>query len=378
MRILHLIYSEAISGAEKYLKHLLPGLTMHGIVCELIVVSPKTTAGPFISYCAALNTLGVKTTLIIANKSSVIGTAKKINRYIKETNINIVHTHLLISDLIAAVLKTLFNRQVYLISTKHGYREKFLQQYEPGKEYRPNDYYYFITKFILRKIDTNVAVSKGIADLYLNLGLTKTAYPFIHHGIKIETFDKGSYKAECRLTNPQLIIVGRIELIKGHHFLIDALPLVLKSFPGTRLLILGEGSEKANCMKLVKSAGLQNHVEFLGFVTNPYDYIRNSDMIIQPSFFESFGLVFIEAFALKTPVVAFDVPAGNEIMVNEETAILVNKGDSKALAEAIIYLLNNPGIGKELAKKAYEAYQQNFTTEVMVKKMADWYTSLSL
>ncbi|MBK9533043.1 MAG: hypothetical protein IPO42_14855 [Chitinophagaceae bacterium] len=55
MRILHLIYSEAISGAEKYLKHLLPGLREHGIVCDLIVVSPPKTAAPFVAYCADLN-----------------------------------------------------------------------------------------------------------------------------------------------------------------------------------------------------------------------------------------------------------------------------------------------------------------------------------
>lgn len=378
MRILHVIYSEAISGAEKYLKHLLPGLKKHGIVCELIVVSPKTTAGPFISYCTALNTLGVKTTLIIANKRSVIGTAKKVNNYIKENNINIVHTHLLISDLITAVLKTLFNRQVYLISTKHGYREKLLQQYEPGKKYRPNDFYHFITKFILRKIDRNVAVSKGIADLYVNLGLTKTAYPFIHHGIKIETFDKESYKAECRLTNPQLIIVGRIEIFKGHHFLIDAMPAVAATFPGVKLLVLGEGSEKDNCIKRVKDLGLQNNVDFLGFKDHPYAYISYSDIIILPSLFEPFGLVYIEAFALKTPVVAFNTPAGNEIMENNKTALLVDKADSAALAEKIIYLLNNPAARKQLADNAFEKYKNDFTAEVMIEKTATWYKSLSL
>ena len=378
MRILHLIYSEAISGAEKYLKHLLPGLTIHGITCELIVVSPKTTAGTFIAYCDALNKLGVKTTRVIANKRSVIGIAKKVNKYIRKNDINIIHSHLLISDLIAAVLKTLFNRHVYLISTKHGYREKFLQQYEPGKQYRPNDFYYFMTKFILRKIDTNVAVSRGIADLYVNLGLAKTAYPCIHHGIKIEAFDKEDYETECRLANPQLIIVGRIELFKGHQFLIDAMPAVVAAFPGVKLLVLGEGSEKNNCMKQVKAQGLQNNVEFLGFKDHPYAYISHSDIIILPSLFEPFGLVYIEAFALKTPVVAFNTPAGNEIMQNNETALLVDKADSAALAEKIIYLLNNPVARKHLAANASEKYKSNFTAEVMVEKTAAWYKSLSL
>jgi glycosyltransferase involved in cell wall biosynthesis len=373
MRILHLIYSEAISGAEKYLKHLLPGLKAHGVICYLIVVSPEKTAGPFKHYCAVLNELGVKTTLIIAGKSSIIGTAKKVNRYLKVNDIHIVHAHLLISDLIAAVLKTLFNPKVFLLSTKHGYQEKFLQQYEYGKKYRPKDLYYFITKFILYKIDRNVAVSKGIADMYVNLGLAKTAYPYIHHGIKIEAFNKKDYKSECRLADPQLIIVGRIELFKGHHFLIEAMVDVASIFPAVKLLVLGEGSEKDNCISQVQQLGLQNNVAFLGFKDHPYAFISHSDVVILPSLFEPFGLVYIEAFACKTPVVAFNTPAGNEIMQNNETALLVDKGDSRELAQKIIYLLQHPEERNRLAENAYTRYTNYFNTARMIKDTAAWY-----
>ena len=378
MKILHLIYTEAISGAEKYLKHLLPGLKAYGIDCELMIVSPESTAGSFVNYCNELNKLGVKTTLLIANKWSVISTAKKVNAYLKAGNISIVHAHLLISDIIAAVLKTLFNPRVYLISSKHGYQEKLLQQYEPGKNYRPNDLYYFITKLIFRKIDKNIAVSKGIADLYFNLGLTKTVCPYIHHGIKIEAFNKKDHEAECRMADPQLIIVGRVELFKGHRFLIEAMPFVAAAFPGVKLLVLGEGSEKNNCIEMVNGLGLQNQVEFLGFKDHPYSYISNSDIIILPSLFEPFGLVYIEAFALKTPVVAFDTPAGNEIMTDHETALLVAKGDSGALAEKIIYLLKNKAAGEAMAERAYKKYKEFFTTEVMIKNMSNWYLGLGL
>ena len=88
--------------------------------------------------------------------------------------------------------------------------------------------------------------------------------------------------------------------------------------------------------------------------------------------------MFIEGLALKTPIIAFDVPAGNEILENNETALLVTKGDSKALAEKIIYLLKNPEVSKQIAENAYEKYKKEFTTEAMVKKMAAWYKSLSL
>lgn len=378
MKILHLIYTHGISGAEKYLKHLLPGLKTYGIDCELMVVCPKKEAEPLAVYCAQMNALGVRTTLLPANRLSIFFTAKKISNYLKANKINIVHAHLLNSDLIASVLKSLFYPQLYLISTKHGYQEKVLQQYEPGKEYRPNDLYYYITKYTLRKIDQNIAVSNGIAELFVNLGLAKTKYPFIHHGIDIEEFDKEAYRDECKKADQQLIIVGRIELFKGHHYLMEALPLVIEAFPAVKLLVLGEGSEKNNCIERVVKQGLQNHVEFLGFKPHPYSYISHSDVIILPSLFEPFGLVYIEAFALKTPVVAFNTAAGNEIMTDRETALLVDKGNSRALAEKIIYLLKNPEESNKIAERAYTKYKNCFTTSVMIKKTADWYLSLGI
>ena len=376
MRILHLIYTHGVAGAEKYLKHLLPGLSQYGIKCDLIVVCPPKMADVLKVYVREVEQLGIRTTLIVATKTSVIATAWKINKYLRTNGINIVHSHLFNSDIIAALLKSLFFRDLYIISTKHGYLEDFFQKYEPGKKIRPGGLYYWITKYTFRKINVNIATSRAIADLYYDIGLADEPYAYIHHGVKIEDFNKDEYRKECRRANLQLISVGRLELIKGHRYLIDAMATVAEVFPDIKLLIIGAGIEKENCIKQVEALGLQNNVEFLGFKPHPYSYIAHSDIVVQTSIFESFGLVFIEAFALQKPVVAFNTPAGNEIMENGQTALLVEKGDSKALAEKIIYLLKNPDERERIIKNAYEKYLKEFTTEVMVKRMADWYHRL--
>lgn len=376
MKILHLIYTQAISGAEKYLKHLLPGLKQQGIECDLIVVCSPPSATAIKRYGDEMNALGIKTTVIVTGRFSIINTAFKINRYLKDNQIHILHSHLLNSDLIAAVLKSLFYKKLFLISTKHGYQEKVLQQYEPGKQIPLNDLYYHITKYTLRKIDKNVAVSKGMAELFYNLKISKTIYTYIHHGVTVESSNLKEDK--YRKADPQLIIVGRIELFKGHHYLIDAMPKVIAEFPLVQLLVLGEGSEKENCIRQAEKLGIQNHIQFLGYQFRPYSYISNSDVIILPSVFEPFGLVYIEAFALKTPIVAFDTAAGNEIMKDRETALLVKKGDSNTMADKIIYLLQNEKERKNITERAYKAYQQNFLTEIMVKNMTAWYQSIEM
>lgn len=114
MRILHLIYTHGVAGAEKYLKHLLPGLSQYGIKCDLIVVCPPKMADVLKVYVSEVEQLGIRTTLIVATKTSVIATAWKINKYLRTNGINIVHSHLFNSDIIAALLKSLFfSRLIY-------------------------------------------------------------------------------------------------------------------------------------------------------------------------------------------------------------------------------------------------------------------------
>jgi len=376
VKILHLIYTHGVSGAEKYLKHLMPGLKDYGIECHLVVVCPKAVSTTLKAYCREMESLGIRSTLIVSSRLRILKTASAINKYMREQGIGILHSHLLNSDLIAAVLKSFFNPRVYLISTKHGYQEKVLEKYVPGKAIRPNDLYYYITKYTLRKIDANIAVSRVMSELFCNIGLSKVPYPYIHHGVDIKEFDKETYAAECRLANPQLIIVGRIEKFKGHFYLIDALPRIVAACKGVKLLVLGEGSQTENCMKWATERGVADHVRFLGFKAHPYSYISHSDVIVLPSLFEPFGLVYIEAFALKIPVVAFDTPAGNEIMEHNKTALLSARGDSAQLADQIIYLLQNPAERFRIAESASEVYKERFTTKVMIRKTAEWYLSL--
>ena len=372
MKILHLIYTSAISGAEKYLKHLLPGMKLYGVETHLVIVCTKETHNLMLDFAAEFNDKGVPTIVIETTKLKFIFAARKINDYCKNNEICIIHSHLSNSDLIAVIIKRIFNSKILIISTKHGYDENVLQIYEPGITIPPKTLYYRVTKYLQKNIDKNIAVSKGISDLYFDFGLTDKM-SVIHHGVSILHFDKNQFSEQCRKAKKQLIIVGRIEQFKGHHFLIQAMVDVVKNFPDCKLLVLGEGNAKASLEAQVNKLGIKNNVDFLGFQPHPYSYMSNSDVIILPSLFEPFGLVYIEAFALHVPVVAFDTMAGNEIIENDVTGLMVPKGNSSLLAEKIIYLLQNEEERKRLSEKAYETYLEKFTTGTMIKNTAQWY-----
>jgi glycosyltransferase involved in cell wall biosynthesis len=119
--------------------------------------------------------------------------------------------------------------------------------------------------------------------------------------------------------------------------------------------------------------GIADKVFFEGFQMNVHDYIKNSDLVLIPSFAEGFCAVVLEAYQNLTPVMAFDVPALNEIIFNNDTGIIVKKFDIDELAEKIGYIFENPDIAKKLATNGYEKLHSYFTIERMVNQTIEFY-----
>ncbi|MEJ7626501.1 MAG: glycosyltransferase family 4 protein [Ferruginibacter sp.] len=382
MKILHLIYTNGIAGAEKYLKHLLPPLKNQGIECHLIMVCAPGFESPLKIYCSQLQGSGIPSTLEISTRQGFFNTARKIALYLKKHNISYLHSHLLNSDVLATIVKNIFFRNLVIISTKHGYKESVLNKIinssvSPSlKEEAKNEFYYKVTRYVINHANYNYAVSKALSEFYFELGLSDEKMQYIHHGVNIKGQENSGVLQDRLVSGKQLIIVGRLEEFKGHQYLINAMPLVLEKFPDCKLNIIGNGSQKEFLQQLSVDLNIDKNIHFMGYINDPYSYVMNSDIIILPSLFEPFGLVYIEAFALSTPVVAFDTPAGNEIMEDKKTALLVKPGDTQQLAEKIIFLLDNPDVAKAMAERAYSEYQDNFTTTRMVKDTVAYYKKI--
>lgn len=376
MKILHLIYTEAVAGAEKYLLALLPGLKNFNIEAELICVSAPAAAPALTGYVNMMKNQGVKTTLLIGTKKNFLDVAKSINKYLKKENIYIIHSHLSNADLLAVLVKIIYNKKIFIISSKHGYDEKYLIKYSPQNSPHLIDrnLYYYYTKFLLKHININLATSKAIADLYFNIKLSTHHFHFIHHGInKIIPGNNAS-----NFIPNQLVIIGRLEKVKGHAFLLNAMPEIIQKIPAAKLLIIGDGNEKNKLEKQIEKLEIKNQVIFMGYKNNPETFIQQSHIVVQPSLFEAFGLVFIEAFALKVPVIAFNAPAANEIITDNETGILTPLFNSHMLAQNIITLLQNSAERMRITENAYQKYLNYYSAERMIKETADWYNSIKI
>ncbi|HSV12143.1 MAG TPA: glycosyltransferase family 4 protein [Hanamia sp.] len=370
MKVLHVIYSFGVYGAEKHLLDLLPELKKNNIDCELLCICLNNRVKFFKEYADELNNKGVKTQIWGSHsKISIFPFTIRINKYLRKNNICILHTHLFSADLIGVIIKNFFFKQLVLLSTKHGYEENYLVQYGVGNKKIPNNFYYFISKRIIKRIDHNVAISNAISKMYDYLKLSQKPMKYIHHGINEK---KANVHAAILNGDPKIVIVGRLEEMKGHKYLLAALPAIIKYFPGLQLYILGEGSLKSELEMLAVSLCVREKITFTGFVA-PSDYLAQSEVIVLPSLFEPFGLVFIESFAARIPVVAFDAEAANEIIEDNITGFLVEKQNIEALAQKIIYVLKNPSERERIIENAYQKFTEYYKVERMAKETVLWY-----
>ena len=142
------------------------------------------------------------------------------------------------------------------------------------------------------------------------------------------------------------------------------------------MVVLGKGPEEKKIKLLAHKLGLSDNILFLGFQKNPYKYIKKAEVFVLSSFHEGFGNVIVEAMACGTPVVSTNCMSGpREIIENGENGILFPVADQKALAEAVLKVLNNPSLSYKLSEQGKKRAEY-FSIEKSVKKYEEIFDKL--
>jgi glycosyltransferase involved in cell wall biosynthesis len=177
----------------------------------------------------------------------------------------------------------------------------------------------------------------------------------IHEGVDTSKFNpnnKPIFRDKFK-SQHVILFVGALVKTKNVDKLIRVFNYVQKRIDAS-LVIVGEGPEKSNLMKIVKELNLKNKVFFEGFVKDddlPY-YYSSCDIFASCSIIEGFGLIFLEAMASGKPVVAFNIASIPEVVGNG--GIIIKNFDLKEMAEKIIELLSNKEVYEEYSRKARE------------------------
>ena len=193
-------------------------------------------------------------------------------------------------------------------------------------------------KLFYKKADLVIANSKRVAKEIKNFSKVNTTYVYPGSYSKTLKIKRRKIKNKKKFN---ILSIGRLTEEKGFDLLIKTFKNIDKN--KYKLFIIGDGKMKNNLLALIKSFNLQNNIKLLGFKKNIYPYLKKSDLLINPSYFEGFPNVVIEALSCAVPVICSKSYGGiYEILKNQSYGDLFENGDEKELENKIKNFFNNP------------------------------------
>jgi len=188
---------------------------------------------------------------------------------------------------------------------------------------------------------------------------------------------RGEARARLGLDIDAFVIVGlgRLVPIKGFDLLVRALAIVVSQVPSARVLLVGEGPERAQLETIAASLGVARRLRLTGETTDVAPYLAAADVGVVPSRNEGMGRVIVEAMALGRPVVATAVGGIPDVVTDGECGRLVEPEDVDALAAALIDLGRDPALRRKLGEAAVQRAEA-FSVEVARQKLLAVYAAL--
>jgi glycosyltransferase involved in cell wall biosynthesis len=244
----------------------------------------------------------------------------------------------------------LFARIPKVLLVHHVHREIFRRETHPPIRWLGYWLEGSLMPTVYRKTPI-VAVSASTRDDLVGLGFKAEQIHIVHNGVVEVTPLQRKPAPE-----PRILCAGRLTPQKGVDVIIRAMPLVLKALPNAHLDIVGQGPDRTRLERLAWSLKLATHVRFHGYLPGLArdELAAKAWVAVCPSAFEGWGVSCVEAGARGLPVVASNVNGLRDSVRDGITGLLVPHGDHRALAEALVGLLEDPERREEMSSAGIE------------------------
>ena len=292
----------------------------------------------------------------------VFSSAVRISGIVKKEGVDIIHAHSRVSQ--AASLFASMISGVPFVTTCHGYFKK-----------RSRGVFDTWGKKVIAISD---AVKIHLKD---DLGVSEKRTELIYNGVDIDRFSRRYLEREMSALRKELGMkdgpvigtVGRLSSIKGQRFLIQAMRDVISHVPDAQCLIVGSGDEEFNLKGLARSRGLEDSIYFVPSHPETQKFLAIMDVFVFPSVQEGLGIALLEALASGKACVASRAGGISNVIVNGSNGMLVDVGDVPAISKAVLSLLKNPDLRKEMGSRGMTLVTEKFTLNSMAERIIELY-----
>jgi glycosyltransferase involved in cell wall biosynthesis len=231
---------------------------------------------------------------------------------------------------------------------------------------------------IARGVDRFLVASRhGANHLATTIPSTAARTDVVPNGIDpsayMHRFDPALRKQLVRGSTRRLLLVSaRLDPHKGHATLLAA----CRDMPDVQVVFAGEGVERASLEQLSARLGIRDRVVFLGFRTDIPRLLAACDVVVLPTLREAFGLALLEGMAAGRPVVSTRVGGPEEIIVDDESGLLVPPRNPEALAAAIRRILEDRSLALRLARGGRARVAAHFTFRSITRQTVRVYQDI--
>ncbi len=299
--------------------------------------------------------------LALATKMATVARAEKLD---------LLHVHYAIPHSISAILareSIKEKRYVPVITTLHG---TDITLVGADRSYLP------ITKYGLQQSNGVTAVSRFLKQATIetfDFDEIEVIPNFIcaKHYTRVEESD---LRVELAPNGEKLLVhVSNFRAVKRPIDCVEILAKVREKDANAKLIMVGDGPERAACYYQATQLGVKDYVEFVGKRENIADYMGIADVFLLPSELESFGLAALEAQACEVPVVASRVGGIPEVVTDGETGFMSDVGDTEKMSEDVLKLLGDETMRRKFGEKAREMSIQRYSAGKIVPQYVAFY-----
>lgn len=232
----------------------------------------------------------------------------------------------------------------------------------------------------LAPVDRVIAVSHRQRATYERAGVAPHRLVTVPNGVTSRATAPGRDAARRALDipagRPVVMTVGRLTVMKGHRYLLEALPSLLRRHPDLIVVVAGEGHLRGVLAAHAEHLGVAHAVRLVGHRSDARLLLDAADVFVLPSRHEGMPLAALEAMDAGLPVVGTRVIGTSEAVEEGVSGLLVAPQDPDALAAALGALLADPEVGRRMGAAGRLRYEQRFTAGRMARRTAAVYDDL--
>jgi glycosyltransferase involved in cell wall biosynthesis len=286
---------------------------------------------------------------------------RELSAWLRREEIDLVHSHMYRAEVVGTRAAVAAGTPV-IMATVHSSRVR-----------APSDV--SLLASLTPSMDRLIVPSESIQRKVVAEGRVGARFAVIPNGVDLSRFaspaPRCAFRREFGVPSHALLlgVVARLEPEKGHQFLLDAMPIILRGAPDTWLAIVGEGSSLAALRAQASSLGVAERVVFTGRREDVSALTADLTVAVLPSVREAQGISILEAMARRVPVVASAVGGIPEVVTSGVDGLLVPPADPDALAEAVLRLLRDEALRRRIGEAGYATVRDRFSIDAQVRRI---------